>query len=94
LRHNYAISIAGKDGVFGTKDDIHIRVARVRYESSNSAVSLFAGRRLPPHRAIQVNISGSIRTVYGLFLNGSGQKSGSDVTINLPAKTMDAQSKN
>jgi uncharacterized repeat protein (TIGR01451 family) len=56
---NYTVTSAGKDGVFGTKDDVKFAVRRATYNAQRKTVTLAFNRRLYLFQAYDVRINGA-----------------------------------
>jgi uncharacterized repeat protein (TIGR01451 family) len=67
--HNYRLAGPGKDGRFGTADDLVLRLRPIRYDPSRRDVILIPSRRLPLHHRFQLTVSG-ITNPAGLPLDG------------------------
>lgn len=71
---NYHLVAAGRDGRFGTADDIPFFISEAVYDPTFNTVTLTVGSRLALHRAYQLTINGvsplGLRDVAGNYLNG------------------------
>jgi hypothetical protein len=74
---NYRLVTAGRDGIFGTKDDRVIRLRSSRYDNATHSVRLAPIRRLPLSQTYQLTINGTspdgLTGTDGVFLGGEGR---------------------
>jgi uncharacterized repeat protein (TIGR01451 family) len=55
----YRITLAGRDGVLGTRDDQRVRVKSAAYDASSHSVTIAAARKLPQNMLIGIWAGGS-----------------------------------
>jgi hypothetical protein len=76
---NYRIVARGRDGKFGTRDDIAIKLKSAVYDATAHAVTLSPARRLPLSRKFRLTVRGTIADELGTPLDGKGNgTNGSD----------------
>jgi uncharacterized repeat protein (TIGR01451 family) len=87
---NYHVVAPGRDGKFGTHDDIRIALRAAKYDAATWSVAIRPERRLNFHHHFQITIAGAApKGVLGLggqFLDGG--HGGHDVTIGLGPKRL------
>ena len=74
---NYQLVMAGRDGIFGTRDDLRVAIKRVAYNSANqSSLIEPVQRALPLHQKYRLTIIGTptagVQNEAGTFLGGQG----------------------
>jgi hypothetical protein len=74
---NYRLVKAGRDGVFGTRDDRTIRLRGLRYDALAHAVQIAPRHRLPLHSTYQLTVNGTspdgLTSAEGVYLGGVGR---------------------
>ena len=92
---DYWLVLPGRDRVFGTRDDRHVRFRSTAYSAAANTVSLVPSVRLTTHQAFEVIAVGSgsrgmVRDVYGRPIDGNrdGQPGGDSVTTFAPGQTV------
>ncbi len=79
---NYLLVSAGPDDRFGTKDDHDVRIRSVQYAAATQTVTLLPIHRLLLRGIFRLTIKGTspsgLKSVSGLFLDGSGKGPGTN----------------
>ena len=93
-RADYWLVLPGRDRVFGTRDDRHVRFRTAAYPVGANTVRLVPSVRLTTRQAFEVVAVGSgskgmVRDTYGRPIDGNrdGQPGGDSVTAFAPGKT-------
>jgi uncharacterized repeat protein (TIGR01451 family) len=75
-RLNYRVATAGRDGRFGTRDDVSVPIRLATYNSATRAVILTTRGRVNWHVPVQVTVTGTapsgVRSLAGVLLDGAG----------------------
>ncbi len=73
---NYQLVAPGRDGRFGTRDDVRIGVSSARYDAASRTVTLHPIRRLNLHRVYQLTVigtgAGGLTDRFGYPMDGNG----------------------
>ncbi len=70
-RANYRVSLPGRDGRLGTRDDQRVAINGAFYDNSKRQVTLALGRRVPLSR-LRLFVSGNVDDSKGVRLAGNG----------------------
>ncbi len=74
---NYVLTTAGRDGRFGTRDDVRIALRSAAYDTVTHVVTLTPmARTIPLHRAYRLTVNGTptqgLSNTTGVYLGGQG----------------------
>lgn len=86
---NFTVLSPGRDGRFGTRDDVVMPIVSAAYNASNSSVTLLMGKKLDTHKSYRLTVNGTttggVAGPTGVLIDGNrdGQAGGDFVaTVN------------
>jgi hypothetical protein len=72
---NYAVVSPGRDGRYGTRDDVTIPISSATYDPTSASVTLRMGQQLDTHKTYRLTVSGTapggLTGLTGVYLDGN-----------------------